>query len=220
MEVVIEECVSAFERGNKRDAERLLPQIRQPAKVRTTDDDTAASLLHLAARRGWVDVVVDLITKYKCNANCKDSVGCTPLHYTARKGAENRLEMIKFFINKQHCDPMTKDYKNWTVLHIACRNGHLDITHYLISEAHCGPCCKTHDGSTSLHISCLYGHAHIVQYLLSTGRVDPLAWNIFGYTPVDYASAHDNCYDLLKLFQSFPQCKNFNFPCTHTQNLS
>ena len=48
-----------------------------------------------------------------------------------------------------------------------------------------------------------------MQYLLSTGRVDPLAKNNEGTTPVDEGSRHENCYDLLKLFQSFPQCKNF-----------
>ena len=56
----------------------------------------------------------------------------------------------------------------------------------------------------------IYDHTHIVQYLLSTGKVDPLAKNNNGRTPaVDYASKHPNSYDLLKLFQSFPQCKNF-----------
>ena len=39
--------------------------------------------------------------------------------------------------------------------------------------------------------------------------MDPLAKNNNGRTPVDYASRHSNSYDLLKLFQSFPQCKNF-----------
>ena len=49
----------------------------------------------------------------------------------------------------------------------------------------------------------------LMQYLLSTGRVDPLAKDKYGNTPVDEAGSHENCYDLLKLFQSFPQCKNF-----------
>ena len=69
------------------------------------------------------------------------------------------------------------------------------------SEAHCDTSCKNHTaaaGSTPLHIklSLWHGHAHNI-YLLSTGKVDPLARNIFGFTPVNYASAHDNCYDLL-----------------------
>ena len=44
--------------------------------------------------------------------------------------------------------------------------------------------------------------------------MDPLAENEHGVTPVDYASRQRNRYDLLKLFQSFPQCKR-DFP-VHT----
>ena len=126
---------------------------------------------------GWVDIVIDLITKYKCNAHCKDSRGCTPLHYAAHN---NHMEVVRYFITEHHCDPMTRDSNSDTPLHIACR----------------------------------YKHTHIVQYLLSTGKVDPLAKNKKGKTPVDIASQQDNSYDLLKLFQSFPQCKR-DFP-VHT----
>ena len=51
----------------------------------------------------------------------------------------------------------------------------------------------------SLHLAC---DSPIVQYLLSTGKVDPMAKNKQGKTPVDYAIKQNNRYDLLKLFQS------------------
>ena len=168
-------------------------------------------MLHLAAHHGWMDIIIDLITKNKCDTNCKDDYGRTPLHYAVRK---NHLEVVRYFINEQHCDPMNKDQFNNTPLHIACNNGYLNITQYLISEAHCSPSCENNNGNTPLHIACKHGHIQIVQYLLSTGKVDPLAKNKFDTTPVDYASRHDNSYDLLKLFQSFPQCKR-DFP-VHT----
>ena len=113
------ECLEAFEQGNKRDAERLLPQIRQPATVRTGSIyDTVivngitiyihsgSSLLHLAAAHGWMDVVINLITKYKCDVNCRNYRKRTPLHYASLAG---HLEVVRYFINEQHCDPMTKD---------------------------------------------------------------------------------------------------------------
>ena len=191
-------------KGNKEDAVRLLPQIQQPAKV--TGGYWKTFLLHHAARHGWLDVVIELATKYKCDVNCKDVEGDTPLYYAA---TNDRLEVLKYLINERHCDPMTRNNYHWTPLHNACIHGRLDITHYLISEAHCDPSCKEEDGDTPLHYACRNGHTHIVQYLLSTGRVDPLAKNKYGTTPVDGARSHENCYDLLKLFQSFPQCKNF-----------
>ena len=165
------------------------------------------SLLHYAARHGWLDVVIELATKYKCDVNCKDDLGYTPLHDASEN---DHLEVMKYLIKEQHCDPMTRDNYQCAPLHNACIIGHLEITRYLISEAHCDPSCKDDLGYTPLHYACSNGRTHIVQYLLFTGRVDPLAKNINGKTPVDYASEHENCYDLLKLFQSFPQlCKNF-----------
>ena len=169
------------------------------------------SLLHLAAAHGWLDIVVNLITKYKYDTDCKDSRGHTPLHDAA---VNNHLEVVRYFINEQHCDPMTKNENGNTPLHFACRYGHLNIAQYLISEAHCNPSCENNNGDTPIHYACRYSHAHIVQYLLTTGKVDPLAKNKYGNTPVDYASKRDNSYDLLKLFQSFPQCKR-DFP-VHT----
>ena len=208
-----EECVKAFIKGNKQDAERLLPQIRQPAKLREVSQTHGgqalghqASLLHHAAQHGWVDVVIELATKYKCDVNCKDDVGNTPLYWAARNC---QLEVMKYLINEHHCDPMTKNSLTNTPLHCAVIKGHLNITHYLISEAHCNPSCKTKDGNTPLHDACLLGNASIVQYLLSTGKVNPLAKDKHGVTPLNLASKNGNCYYLLKLFQSFPQCKNF-----------
>ena len=200
----VSQCLDAFWNGNKEDAVRLLHLIQQPAKVRDAGG-LKSSLLHYAAEHGWLDVVIELATKYKCDVNCKNQSGRTPLHDAA---TYDQLEVMKYLINEQHCDPMTRDDHHDTPLHNACDFGHLDTTHYLISEAHCDPSCKNEDGNTPLHYAC-NGHTHIVQYLLSTGRVDPLAKNKDGTTPVDCASEHKNCYDLLKLFQSFPQFRNF-----------
>ena len=41
-------------------------------------------MLHLAAREGWMDIVIVLVTKffnYNGDTNCNDSDGRTPLHY-------------------------------------------------------------------------------------------------------------------------------------------
>ena len=221
------ECLEAFEQGNKRDAERLLPQIRQPAKVMirmiwwwvtvivkvngiAIDIHHESSLLHLAAAHGWMDVVIDLITKYKCDANCENYWERTPLHYASAAG---HLEVVRYFINEQHCDPMTKDRWDQTLLHCACQNGHLNIAQYLINEQHCDPMTKNVWNQTPLQYACRDGHAHIVQYLLSTGKVNPLAKDEDGKTPMYYAAENGN-YDLLKLFRSFPQFKR-DFP-VHT----
>ena len=91
------------------------------------------SLLHVAALRGWVDIIIDLITKYKCDTNCKDFYGRTPLHYAA---ISNHLEVVRYFINDQHCDPMTRDDNRKTLFYLPCSNGHLNIAQYLITVTH------------------------------------------------------------------------------------
>ena len=221
------EFMKALTQGNKQATKRLLSQIQQPAELEViysplqfqmtivSGDSTVvlwqqstASPLHWAARHGWVDVVIELVTKYKCDVNCKNSDGDTPLNWAARNF---QLEVMKYLINEHHCDPMATGSDHLTPLHCACVNGHLDITHYLVSEAHCDPSYKDKNhGKTPLHYACTGDHGHIVQYLLSTGKVDPLAKDYYDKTPMYYAAN----YDLLKLFRSFPQFKR-DFP-VHT----
>ena len=179
----------AFKQGNKRDAKRLLPQIEQPAAIRTTSNvyvpgvgyATLVSLLHLAAYNGWMDIIIDLITKHKCDTNYKDSHGRTPLHYTV---INNHLEVVMYFIDEQHCDPMTIDNNGDTPLHIAVIKNHLEVVRYFLNEQHCDPMTKDNYGNTPLHYACRHRHIDIVQYLLSTGKVNPLAENKYGIHPM------------------------------------
>ena len=213
------ECVLAFKCGNKQDAERLLPLITQPADIRKTTFYflcyTEVSLLHLAAHHGWMNIIIDLITKYKCDTNCKDSHGRTPLHYAV---INNHLEVVRYFINEQHCDPMTRYNDGDTPLHLACEYNSLLTVQYLVSEVRCDPSCENMYNETPLHYACNNGHPQIAQFLLTTGKVDLLAKNKIGKSPLDYASEHARIYrrgyDLLKLFQTFTECKR-DFP-VHT----
>ena len=132
--------------------------------------DKSTTLLHLAAAHGWIDTVIDLIKKYKCDTNSKDTFGNTPIHYAA---SNNHLEVVKYLIREGHCNLSCKNNDGDTPLHIACRCDHLNIAQYLISEAHCDPSCKNNNGDTPLHLACNHRHAHIVQYLVSTGKLDP-----------------------------------------------
>ena len=62
-------CVEAFKQGNKQDAEQLVPQIGQPAEIRTITYYVPGvwwyaelvSLLHLATAHGWMDIVIELL---------------------------------------------------------------------------------------------------------------------------------------------------------------
>ena len=196
------QCLQAFIRGDKRDAERLLPQIGQPATIATywwilthvtvnvngikIDIDHQSSLLHLAAVHGWMDVVIDLITNYKSIANYRNYKEVTPLHYASRAG---HLEVVRYLINEHNCDPMAKDDEGWTPLHYACRYGHFNIVQYLINEQHCDPMTKDKLGDTvtPLHYACQYGHLNIAQYLINEQHCDPMTKDDGGWAPLHYA---------------------------------
>ena len=208
------DCVVAFEVGKKRDAEKLLPQIEQPADIRTyyvrgmSWYAGLVSLLHLAAHNGWMDIIIGLITKYKCDTNCKDSRGRIPLYYAANN---NHLEVVRYFINEQHCDPMTRDNDGDTPLHYACHYEHLNIAQYLISEAHCNSSCENKKGDTPLHYACRYGHLNIAQYLISEAHCNPSCEDNNGDTPLHYACSNANIVQyLLSTGKVDPLAKNKN----------
>ena len=205
-----EECLKAFQQGKKQDAERLLPLVEQPADsiagVRWFAEQV--SLLHLAALHGWMDIIIDLITKYKCDTNCKDSHGRTPLFYAV---SYNHLEVVRYFINEQHCDPMTRDNNDDTPLHYACRYSYLNITEYLIKEAHCNPSCKNIYGNTPLHHACINGQLNIAQYLINQAHCNPSCKNNNGDTPLHIACDKDYHHIvryLLSTGKVNPQAKN------------
>ena len=123
-----------------------------------------SSLIHLAAVHGWMDVVIDLITKYKCDANCKSSKGITPLHYASTAG---HLEVVRYFINEQHCDPMTKDDWDRTPLHYACQYNHAHIVQYLLSTGKVDPLAKDDVGKTPMYYATAKGNYDLLKLFRS-----------------------------------------------------
>ena len=78
-----------------------------------------------------MDVVIDLITKYKCDANCKDFKRKI-FHYTYAS-AGGHLEVVKYLINEQHCDPMSTKVQMEQIHHFTMlfEFGRLNIVQYI-----------------------------------------------------------------------------------------
>ena len=55
----------------------------------------------------------------------------TPLHYASANG---HLDIVKYIMEEEHCDPYTVDEKFSTALSLASKKGHFDIVKYLISD--------------------------------------------------------------------------------------
>ena len=214
------ECVEAFEQGNQQEIKQLLPQIQLPlndiwilADIKYYGSKwitSCVSLVHLAAQNGWMEIINDLILKYKCDINCEDLDGRTPLHYAA---ANNHMEMVMYLIKEQHCDPMTRDNNSDTPLHWVCCYDHLNIVHYLISEVNCNPSCMNNNGDTPLHFACSNGHLNIAQYLTSEAHCNPSCKNNNGDTPLHFACSN-GYFNIVQYLISEahcnPSCENNN----------
>ena len=191
-------CAWAFEGGNKQYVKRMLPQIEQPADIKITTNvphgkPLVNSLLHLAAAYGWMDIIIDLITKYKCATNCKDSTGRTPLHYAV---INNHLEVVRYFINEQHCDPMAGDNDENTPLHYACRHSQIDILQYLLSTGKVNPLATNKFGNhpmlridyrrrlPMLHLAAQKGWMDIAIDLITKYKCDTNCKDSNGCTPL------------------------------------
>ena len=123
-----------------------------------------SSLLHLAATHGWMDVVIDLITKYKYEPNYINSRGSTPLHYASTAG---HLVVVRYFINEQHCDPMTKDDWDRTPLHYACQYNHAHIVQHLLSTGKVDPLAKDDVGKTPMYYATAKGNYDLLKLFRS-----------------------------------------------------
>ena len=122
--------------------------------------------LHVACRKGHVDVVRYLVSEQGCSTACQNKNGDTPLHEACREG---HLVMVKALTSGQYykaaSNSQNKDGD--TPLHEACCEGHVDILKYLISEKGCSASCENKDGDTPLHVACREGHLAIVEALTS-----------------------------------------------------
>ena len=187
---VIDACVNAFTNGDKHVAEQLLSRIPQPAAVKTTFQlsryPALVSLLHLAAYWGWRNVVTELVSVYKCAANCRDELEHIPLHYAACNG---HLEVVEYFLGGLLCDPMHRNNFGKTPLHFASQNGHLDIANCLITVIRKADLsCKDNDDYTPLHLACSNGHLEIAKYLIEKKYCEPSSCDNYDrWTPLHYA---------------------------------
>ena len=158
---------------------------------------------------GCMEIIIDLITnsKYKCDTNCKDYHGHTPLHYAV---CNNHLEVVRYFINEKYCDPKNSAL----LLHDACRYGHFSIVQYLIDAAHFNPSCKNNNRDTPLHIICRHGRFDIVRYLISEVHCNTSRKNNDGNTPLHIASCNGH-FNIVKYLIEEAHC---NPSCENNKN--
>uniref|UniRef100_A0A1X7U665 Uncharacterized protein n=1 Tax=Amphimedon queenslandica TaxID=400682 RepID=A0A1X7U665_AMPQE len=188
-----DKCWDAFERGDHKEAVRLLALVKEPNKIkRRYSVWDNISLLHLSSRNGWLDVTKDLITKYHCDPHERDGWGRTCLHWAA---LGYHVDVMRYLIDECHCDPMVPNKYGYTVLHSVAENGSLDFMKYLIDHHHCDPMATNNRGETVLHRAA--GHIDSVKYLINECHCDPMATDSNSRT-ILHAAAFRNSPDVIK----------------------
>jgi len=123
------EIIHACELGDIAEVRRLLPQVRNPADVKSNWWPGRA-LLHYSCRHGWLDVTRKLVEQYHCDPKSRDECGDTPLHIACSEGHVN---IVRYLVSERVCSTCYQNKDGNTPLIEACRNG----THRLLQTDTC-----------------------------------------------------------------------------------
>ena len=99
------------------------------APVKRTDDEQAASPMHLAAMMGHIEKLERLIEMGE-DLEVKDLDGLTPLHYACGEG---HLDCVVALLDGG-ASVESRDAENDLPIHIACQEGHREVVHNLLER--------------------------------------------------------------------------------------
>ena len=170
---------------------RLLLKHGADVNARTDKDDRHSTPLHLAAKKGRIEVA-HVLLQHGADVGTKDGNGRTALHLAAQYG---KVEVAHVLL--QHgADVGTKDSDGKTALHRAVHYEDVEVVRVLLEHgADVGM--KDGDGRTALHQAVDYGAVNIVRMLLEHGA-DVGMEDSSGNTALQLAS--DRRYDgIMKL---------------------
>ena len=151
--------------------------------------------LHIAARKGHLDLCKTLVNKHKFDVRMTDNNGWISLHFSVENGrtdlinfltdmgADNyhktncgknclhiaslngHLDLCKMFLDNHKFDIHISDNDGWTPLHCSAKNGSFELFSYLLDKGS-EIYCKTKDMENILHLSAANGHFDICEFVL------------------------------------------------------
>ena len=133
--------------------EGLLRKLQQQCGIESVRQ------IHSHMSNGGFDLGEFLLGQSRTN----NEAAVTPLHMATMSG---QLDMVKFLIKKQHCDPNVVDLNGHAPLHAVAALGHLDIVNYLIDERNCNPMSQDPSSRTPIHYACEAGNFEMIKYLV------------------------------------------------------
>ncbi|KAK3599557.1 hypothetical protein CHS0354_035794 [Potamilus streckersoni] len=157
-------------------------------------DETGATCLHYAARKGMVNIMEYLVKTKGFKGSVRSRVGSTPAHDAAAAGI---LDSLKWLLENTGCKVDDRDGAGATVLHLACRHRHTHVARWIITESNCDVMIKTSTGALPLHFAAESGDLEIVNLLLREAPTSVNWQTMNGMTPV-YVACQKGQLDTLR----------------------
>ena len=127
-----------------------------------------AYLAHSAAYNGRATFLLKLLGSYEIDADSKDNLGQTALHYASLRNNSDCVEiLLRYGANVMFTNPQRS-----TALHMACIGGHLSIVSLLLQDwvvPDAALLLNAQDlqGRTALHCALYYKKLDVCEYIMS-----------------------------------------------------
>jgi ankyrin repeat protein len=155
------------------------------------DSDDGFTAIHLAARQGY-PAVLDALRRHPDFDPNVVNRGLTPLLLAAGYGL---TPVVRWLIALPNID-VGALFNGCDILHLAAEKGFTDVVDILLRHSGIDPGAVDARHSTALHHAVAGQTASTVARLLQDERVDVMASNLQGYTPLKIASTNLNRYIL------------------------
>src|SRR6267142_724694 len=137
--------------------------MQRPRDVRSQGFSNKSTPLHLASRKGFVQVARALV-EHGARVSAENKEGWTPLHLTSAGG---HVEVTQFLVERG-ARVSAKKKDGQTPLHLALINGHLDLARFFVEHG-ANVSVKDNDGRTPLHWAVERGHVDLAELLIEHG---------------------------------------------------
>ncbi|OQS02028.1 serine/threonine-protein phosphatase 6 regulatory ankyrin repeat subunit B-like [Thraustotheca clavata] len=149
-------------------------------------DEFGAKPLHVAARNGHLAAVQFFVEDANIPVDSTSTCGKTALHYAAKY---NKIDLAKYLVSKGS-DINASDDQQYSPLHFAVANGHLDIVKFLIDNE--AGVIVNASGCNFIHEAAKHNRTHIMEYLSTYPHLEThsLVKDHNCFTPLHLAAAN------------------------------
>lgn len=126
-------------------------------------DSNNVSAVHVAARKGQLEVLIFLVENGLVNDIFRAKNGATPGHDAAGTG---NIECMRYLLVHTGCSAHDKDYSGQTLLHWAAMFGQLRAVIWLVTECNATINAENTQGLTAVHLAAQKNRVDVVQWLV------------------------------------------------------